>query len=426
MDIADLDWNSGGGGMNFKLIPSSSNLIIAGTVAYSKYNIMLREADEEPRRNAVGGFNALLDFSYFGKNNTINYGFDLNGFTTDFSFRNPVGITLEQNENTTELGGYFTLRHKAGAVIIEPGLRAQFYASLGDFSIEPRIAIKSNFSDNFRVKFAAGKYSQNLISTVNERDIVNLFVGFLSGPEERIFTPGTKTPTPDKLQKAWHALGGFEFDLNAGWEINVEGYYKDFSQLIGISRNKLAAEDPDFETETGNAYGLDVSFSKQTKKVYFWATYSLGYVNRDDGMQIYPTHFERRHNINILTTINLGRTWEFSIRWNYGAGFPFTLTQGFYGQYDLLGGIDSDVVQDNPDLGIIYSEERNSGHLPDYHRLDVSLKKEFELRKNLKLEILGSVTNVYDRENIFYFDRVRYTRVDQLPILPSLTLKVDF
>ena len=114
------------------------------------------------------------------------------------------------------------------------------------------------------------------------------------------------------------------------------------------------------------------------------------------------------------------------MRWNYGAGFPFTLTQGFYGQYDLLGGIDSDVLTGNPDLGIIYSEDRNSGHLPDYHRLDMSLKKTFEISKNVDFELMASVTNVYNRGNIFYFDRVRYTRVDQLPILPSLTAKLDF
>ncbi len=430
MDIADLGWTASGGGFNFKLIPSSSNLIIAGTIAYSKYNIELTEADGAPRRNSIGGFNALLDFTYFGKKSQINYGFDLNGFTTDFEFRNFIGVTLDQNENTTEIGGYVTLRHKAGAIIIEPGLRAQFYASLGDFSLEPRIAIKSNFSDHFRVKFAAGKYSQNLISTVNERDIVNLFVGFLSGPEERIFEPGTRTPTNDKLQKAWHGLGGFEFDLPSGWEINIEGYYKKFSQLIGISRNKLTSEDPDFEAETGNAYGIDVSLSRQTGRTYMWATYSLGYVNRDDGEQVYPTHFERRHNVNLLGNIRIGNTWEFSARWNYGAGFPFTLTQGFYGKYTLLDGIDTDVLTGNPQepngLGIIYSDERNSGHLPDYHRLDISLKKEFELRKHLMLEVLASVTNLYNRGNIFYFDRVRYTRVDQLPILPSLTVKLDF
>jgi len=425
-DIASLDWTSGGGGMNFKLIPSTANLIISGTLAYSKYDIELIEADMAPRKNSIGGFNALFDFQSFGKNSTLNYGFELNGIATSLEFRNFVGITFEQSENTTELAGYVSWRQKAGALIIEPGLRAQFYASLGDFSLEPRLAIKSNFSDKFRIKFAAGKYSQNLISTVNESDIVNLFVGFLTGPEERIYEPGTQVETRDKLQKAWHMLGGFEFEFAKGWEANVEGYYKGFSQLIGVNRNKLSEQDPDFSTETGNAYGIDFSFSRQTQKVLMWATYSLGYVNRDDGEQKYPTHFERRHNVNLLVNYSLGRTWELGVRWNYGAGFPFTLTQGFYGQQDLLGGIDSDVLTENPDLGIIYSDQRNSGQLPDYHRLDMSLKKTIEFNKDLRLEILASVTNAYNRDNIFYFNRVTYSRVDQLPILPSLTVTIDF
>jgi hypothetical protein len=425
-DLAKLDWKSGGGGINFKLIPSTSNLIISGTIGYSKYDIALRELDDAPRMNSIGGFNALLDFTYYGKNSELNYGFDLNGFATDFQFRNILGITFNQNENTTELGGYITLRHKVGAVVIEPGLRTQFYASLGNFSLEPRLAVKSNFTDHFRMKFAFGRYSQNLISTVNERDVVNLFVGFLSGPEEQIYKPGTTTPTNDKLQKSYHAMGGFEFDLNSGLEVNLEGYYKKFTQLIDINRKKLSAQDPDFSTQTGSAYGLDISLSKQTKRIYFWATYSLGYVKRYDGEQTYPAHFERRHNINILTTISLGHNFEFSVRWNYGSGFPFTLTQGFYGSYDLLGGIDSDVLSGNPDLGIEYSDKRNSGHLPDYHRMDMSLKKTFDLRKNLRFELLASVTNVYNRDNIFYFNRVTYTRVDQLPIIPSLTAKLDF
>jgi hypothetical protein len=425
-DLAKLDWNSGGGGMNFKLIPSTSNLIISGTLAYSKYDIQLKEADEAPRRNTVGGFNALFDFQSFGKNSTLNYGFELNGISTELQFRNFVGVTFEQKENTTELAGYVSFRQKAGALIIEPGLRAQFYASLGDFSLEPRLALKSNFSEKVRLKFAAGRYSQNMISTVNEKDVVNLFVGFLTGPEEQIYEPGTQTETKDKLQKAWHMLGGVEFEMGNGWEVNIEGYFKGFTQLINVNRNKLSQEDPDFSTETGDAYGLDFTFSRQTNKVLMWATYSLGYVNRDDGFQQYPTHFERRHNINLLVSYSLGRTWELGVRWNYGAGFPFTLTQGFYGQQDVLGGIDSDVLTENPDLGIIYSDQRNSGQLPDYHRLDLSLKKTIEFTKHLRLELMASVTNAYNRENIFYFDRVSYTRVDQLPILASLTATVNF
>lgn len=425
-NVANIDWKSGGGGMNFKLIPRSANLIFSGTLAYSKYDISLKAPDQQPRINSIGGFNAIFDFKSFGKNSTLNYGFELNGIATKLEFRNFVGVTFEQNENTTELAGYIALRQKTDAVIFEPGLRAQFYASLGDFSLEPRLALKSNFSETFRMKFAVGKYSQNLISTVNEQDVVNYFVGFLTGPEEQLYEPGTNVRTKDKLQKAWHFLAGVEVDLSGGWDLNVEGYYKDFSQLIGVNRMKLSQEDPDFSTETGDAYGIDVTLSRQTTKFAVWGTYSLGYVKRDDGFQVYSTHFARRHNINILVNYSLGRSWEFGVRWNYGSGFPFTLTQGFYGQQDVLGGIDSDVLTENPDLGIIYSEDRNSGQLPDYHRLDMSLKKTFEFSQHLRMEVLASVTNVYNRDNIFYFDRITYSRVDQLPIIPSLTAKLEF
>ena len=109
-------------------------------------------ADNAPRKNSIGGFNALFDFQSFGKNSTLNYGFELNGISTALEFRNFVGVTFEQMENTTELAGYVSWRQKTGPLIIEPGLRAQFYASLGDFSIEPRLALKSNFSDKVRLK----------------------------------------------------------------------------------------------------------------------------------------------------------------------------------------------------------------------------------------------------------------------------------
>jgi len=278
------------------------------------------------------------------------------------------------------------------------------------------------------LKFAGGLYSQNLISTVNERDIVNLFVGFLSGPEERIFEPGTREPTDHRLQKSVHAIFGAEFDLTKNIEFNIEPYFKGFTQLININRNKLSAEDPDFSTETGDAYGIDFFLKYQTQKWYVWLTYSLGYVNRFDGEQNYPTIFDRRHNVNVLLTYNWGEAnaWEASARWNMGSGFPFTLTQGFYDRQDLFDGVSSDYLTENGRLGIIYDEKRNSGRLPYYHRLDMSLKRTFTFDKYRKLETVLSVTNAYNRQNIFFFDRVRYERVNQLPILPSLGVIFTF
>ncbi|HNZ66990.1 MAG TPA: TonB-dependent receptor, partial [Planctomycetota bacterium] len=163
--------------------------------------------------------------------------------------------------------------------------------------------------------------------------------------------------------------------------------------------------------------------------IYIWATYSHGYVNRNDGEQIYPTIFDRRHNANFLATYDLDKNGSFqvSVRWNLGSGFPFTKTKGFYNYQNYSQGIQTDFLTNNPDkIGILYSDTRNGGRLPYYHRLDLSLQKKFKFTKYTGLELSLSVTNAYDRPNIFYFDRLNYERVNQLPILPTLTGKLYF
>ncbi len=417
--IASLGWTSSGGGGTFKLVPPNSNLIMGGTVSFSDYNIELQEEDQSPRRSRINTYSALLDFTYFGYNNEINYGFAFNGLSTDFIFRNFLGVTIQQLDFTTEIAGFFNYRHKLGRLIIEPGLRVQMYASQQKTQLEPRFAAKLNASEKLRFKFAGGRYSQNLLSTVNERDVINLFVGFLSGPEQTIYQPGTRIPTDDRLQKAVHAIAGLEVDITPRLELQLEGYYKGFTQLIELNRNKLSPEEPDYVTLTGNARGMDFSLRYSDSRSYLWVTYSLGQVLRDDGEQIFPTIFDRRHNINALFSYTLGadKSWEFSLRWNYGSPFPFTQTQGFYGQLDFIEqGLNTNPTTANPPIGILYADDRNGGRLLPYHRLDVSLKKQFDFG----LELVASVTNAYNRRNIFYVDRRTTKRVDQLPWLPSL------
>ena len=426
--VAELGWNNTGLGANFSVIPPASNLIIGGTFAFSNYDIELIEADGNPRRSGISNVTARFNFAYFGRDTEVNYGFNFIGNSTDFRFRNFLGITIEQEDFTTEVSGYVRLKKTYGKLILEPSLRLQFYASQSQFSPEPRLGIKLNASEKFRLKFAGGLYSQNLLSSVNERDVVNLFVGFLSGPEERIFLPGTTDPADNRLQTAIHAVGGFEVDLTDNIELNVEGYYKGFTQLINLNRNKLSAADPNFIIETGRAQGIDVSLRYDAKDWYIWGTYSLGNVNRDDGEQVYPTVFDRRHNANFLASYTFGSddSWEAALRWNLGTGFPFTQTQGFYGGFNFDDGPGTDVLTGNPDLNILFDDARNGGRLPAYHRMDVSLKKKIEYGQHGFAEIVASVTNIYNRDNIFFFDRVRAERVNQLPILPSIGVTIGF
>lgn len=433
--LSDYHWESFGGGTNFLIIPGSSPVLIEGHLAYSQYKIGLEEENGLPRESTINGFNMGFDFTYFIGKDELKYGFEILGFKTDYVFYNSVGLEISQEENTTELAGYVKYKKTINKLLIEPSLRLQYYASLSDLSFEPRLAMKYNATDNFRIKFAGGIYSQNLISARNDRDVVNLFYGFLSGPDN-LPSEFNGNDVTHKLQKSEHAILGFEYDFTSNITMNLEGYYKNFSQLTNLNRNKIFPDTPenaeipdllknDFIIENGYATGMDVTLKYESQRWYLWAVYSLGYVARryedvNGDLQEYHPHYDRRHNVNLVATYIIGDKldWEVNARWNYGSGFPFTLTQGYYGLNTFLDGIYTDYTTANEDLGIIYGDI-NTGRLPQYHRLDISLKKTFYMGTHSKLEANFSITNVYDRENIFYTDRISGERVYQLPIMPS-------
>jgi hypothetical protein len=59
-----------------------------------------------------------------------------------------------------------------------------------------------------------------------------------------------------------------------------------------------------------------------------------------------------------------------------------------------------------------------------YHRLDVSATRQFRF-EGANVTAGLSVLNLYDRKNIFYFDRDTGKEVYMLRILPSVSLKVE-
>lgn len=426
--IANINWNNRGLGANFTLLPPSSSLIINGKFGFTSYDTEISEGSDIPRTSGIDEYHLGIDFNYFANTFEFDYGVEIKSVRTDFDFTNQFNVNLSQFQNSTELGAYLKYRKSWNRIVIEPSVRFQYYAAVSEPSIEPRLGFKINITDKLRFKAAGGLYSQNLLATNNERDVINLFNGFLSGPQSAITTFDGST-AESRLQFANHAVAGFEIDILPQLNLNVEGYFKDFTQLIVVNRNKITREEADYVTEIGDAYGIDFSLKYTTPRWYLWGTYSYGFANRFDGVQEYPTLFDRRNNMNVLASYSLDKTGDFSasIRYNLGSGFPFTLTQGFYEGLVLDDGVDTDILTANDDnISIIYDEERNAGRLPNYHRLDASVTKKWDIGSWADLETIFSVTNVANRNNIFYFDRLRYERVDQLPIIPSLAVKVKF
>jgi hypothetical protein len=437
-----IAWNSVGYGTDFTVVPASSNTILQGHLAQSSYTITSTEIENRPRFSTINGFNGGLDFTYLlRKADELKYGLEFIGYYTDYQFTNTVGRSLQQEDNTTELGIYFDYKRQQGRWLIQPGLRLHNYSTMGVLRVEPRFGFKYNASENVRIKGSAGRYSQNLIAANSDRDVVNLFYGFLSGGGIDLPSKIGDEDVQGTLQTADHVVLGVEFNPAPRWNVELEAYFKNFGMITNVNRFKLYDDIPqyanqperlrkDFMVERGLARGIDALVTYEDKHWYLWAVYSLGRSSRYDGEQTYAPFFDRRHNTNFVVARKFAKQLEVNLRWNYGSGFPFTPIRGYYEQLPFTNPdgspyLDYPFPSENGQMGILYGD-LNSKRLPDYHRLDLTAKKAWDIKEHQRLEASLAITNVYNRRNIFYYDTPKAQRVNQLPIMPTLLLSYAF
>ena len=442
--LADYHWRNYGLGSNFMLVTGSS-AVLEGTLAYSTYNITLDDGSGFDKYSSIGGFNASMQVTNFIGKNRLRYGLTMEGYKTNYEFVNQYSKRMSMHEPSTNLSLFATYKASPGRWLIEPGMRLSYYASLRDMRPEPRIAAKFNATDHLRFKMAGGFYSQIFLDARSDNDIVNLFTGFLTGSADlNVPTTFLGDEVNTCVQQARHLIVGAEYDLGDHVSLNAEFYLKYFNQLLNANRNKMFDEsDPvyqpggrfekpeyllkDYIIEEGYATGLDISATVELDRFYLWATYSLGFVQRTDEVLTYHPHYDRRHTVNLLGTYTFGSQseWEVSGRWTYGSGFPFTQTQGVYQQLMFGDNMLSDYTNENGVYSLHYAE-LYKGRLPSYHRLDLGVKRKFSIGARSVLEVNLSATNVYSRQNIFYFNRTTFERVNQLPFLASLGVNFRF
>ncbi len=435
-------WRQWGAGGSFTNLPQASRVRITGSFAYSRFqNTFTSPFELRPRYSEIGGFNGGFTFSYLFGADELAYGVEVRGFSTDFTFTNGLGFITQQRQSNTEGAGYIRYQKlfrketvsDEGVptfftrAVIEPSLRLHFYNTYGYFSIEPRLRAKLN-GQRWSLQTAAGRYVQNWVSAVSDRDIVILFQGFLTAPE---LVANAQLRHP--LQEAYHLTLGGEYQPLPNFLINLEAWYKDFTQLTNINRERLFPEDPVFITEIGYAYGADLTIRYQTPALSLYGTYSYQYNHRSDFRQNYFPLWDRRHTANFVSSYTWGawqnvrrgreRRWEASLRWTLGSGLPFTQTLGFFEKLLFLqNGSQAPYPTQQGVLAILLSPRYNAARLPAYHRLDLAIKYRQRLSEIFLLETSFTLLNAYNRPNVFYIDRITARRYNQLPILPMLGL----
>jgi len=87
--------------------------------------------------------------------------------------------------------------------------------------------------------------------------------------------------------------------------------------------------------------------------------------------------------------------------------------------------LDYDYTTENGESAVLFGE-LNTRRLPNYHRVDMSITYTYDISKNQILEVSMGATNILNYKNIFFYDREANKRVNQLPIMPTVSVSYSF
>jgi hypothetical protein len=379
-------------------------------------NIDPKFSNSKRRKNKINDITFKADFTnILESRDEVKVGFLLKSVNTELDFENLQGIQTNLNSQALSIGFYTKYRLlRWDALGIDAGSRFNFITLTQKYSAfaEPRINLTYGIIPGLiNLKGAYGIYTQELITVSNENEIISLF------------EPWVITPSYLSVPLAVHYVAGFDFTPVRNLSFSFEAYYKDLKNTAEINDAKASDNDPDFVQGSGDAYGFEFLLKQNNTFMAFTGSYSLSWSYREINNWVSFPKYDTRHIVNLHLNFEFGHGWSSSASWFFNSGLPFTQIIGYYEKLYF------DDLFYSSGLPGFYSPytilaDRNLGRLPTYHRMDVSITKKFQFTL-MNFEVSGSVMNLYDRKNIFYYERATGKKVNMLPILPTATVKIE-
>lgn len=201
--------------------------------------------------------------------------------------------------------------------------------------------------------------------------------------------------------KSLQYSAGYYHDIpRIGLSATAEFYYKTGEGIVEYKDGADFLASPFVETTIlqgdQEAYGAEFMLSKETGRFNGWAsyTYSRSLMTVDgehdfeqiNGGKTYPSNFDKPHVFNLVTNYKPLRRISFSFNLVYNTGRPITMPEGVY------------YVEDQP---FVDYSDRNAYRIPDYIRMDASIKLEGNLRSKKPMHSywMLSVYNLTGRRN---------------------------
>jgi len=274
------------------------------------------------------------------------------------------------------------------------------------------ISSYGNFEPRFSFRYELTKTSSVKGSYNRTNQYIHLISNTTAATPIDIWQASTNNIKPQQGDQV--ALGYFRNFRENKFETSAEVYYKwNTNQVDYIDGADLFINEfleSQLLSGIGRSYGLELYVKKNTGRLTGWASYTLGKTElKVDGINYgtdrtnregnwYPTRFDQRHNFKVTSFYDVSRKISLSANFSFISGTPATfptdriMVQGYVIPY-------------------ISGSARHNFRIPDYHRLDLSVRFNniWRGKKSRKGEdyLVVSVYNLYARKNPFsiYFSQ---------------------
>jgi outer membrane cobalamin receptor len=363
--------------------------------------------------NWILNFSSTIGLGYQFTSNKVNYALSFQ------DSESPEDEFNEVNSETNNIQAVFAdyQLKKEDKWLFNLGLRANHISALDKLYIEPRLQFEAKIYNDLRFKSSLERLHQS-VSQVVEFNTQEF------GLENQIWVLSDGKTIP--LLESTQFTMGFVFNNN-GWNLDVEGYYKDVNGLTSFTIGFDNVDDF-FSEGKSKILGLDVLLKKKINNYRTWLSYSLTdsdftFKDLNEGKP-FSGNFDITHRLTWSQTYDW-HNFNLSLGWNIRTGIPYTKAVG--------------IIETSEGTFIDYGEI-NSERLPNYHRLDFSTTYKFNLSKDRKWKgKLGfSLLNIYNEKNILsrtYEKRqsltdnseiLREINKTSVGITPNILFRVDF
>ncbi|MGA7722195.1 MAG: TonB-dependent receptor [Ignavibacteriaceae bacterium] len=414
----NIEWNNNLFAFKWLQI-TDSPLFFNIDLHYSEFdgNVDPKLSGAKPESNKVNdiSFNSSFIYVYDSKDET-DVGMDVKALNTQLYLENSLGAVSNIGSSGADMSVYalykFQRFEKFGANIgTYLDLTGLSQSAGSSMQLSPRVNLTYRVLPEVSLKAAWGIYTQQVTTLSDPNEVISLF------------DPWVITPSYLKPSTAIHYTIGMKTDFSQNLSLDIQGYYKILHDIPILNEDKFTSTDPDLLPGSNESYGWEFQLIYSLDKIKFTGSYTLGWSYNTLNNWVYYPDYDVRNALNLILNADLGKSWGTTIVWVYNSGLPFTQNMGYYDKFyfnDLFS--NWSIYQGYMPMQILADE--NLARLPDYSRLDLSISKKFVVWE-LACDFDFSIINVYNRKNIFYFNRQTGQRVNMLPFLPTATINIE-